>query len=60
MQRAPVLSITALAVVLAAPVPATAQHLQQIQIDEWQVPWEESRPRDPFVGPNGKVWFVGQ
>jgi virginiamycin B lyase len=60
MQRAPVLSVTALAVVLAAPGPAAAQQLQQIQIDEWQVPWEESRPRDPFVGPDGKVWFVGQ
>jgi virginiamycin B lyase len=33
---------------------------QDPQITEWEVPWEESRPRDPYVGPDGKVWFVGQ
>lgn len=27
---------------------------------EWQVPWENSRPRDPYVSPEGMVWFVGQ
>ncbi len=44
---------------VAAPiVPARAQ--QQIEILEWEVPYEESRPRDPYVGPDGKVWFVGQ
>ncbi len=37
--------------------PATAQ---EPQIQEWQVPWENSRPRDPYVAPDGKVWFVGQ
>lgn len=31
-----------------------------IEIREWPVPWEESRPRDPdFVSPDA-VWFVGQ
>ncbi|MDZ7773254.1 MAG: hypothetical protein U5K31_11040 [Balneolaceae bacterium] len=29
-------------------------------IQEWQVPWEDSRPRDPYVAPDGDVWFVGQ
>jgi virginiamycin B lyase len=29
-------------------------------IQEWPVPWENSRPRDPYVAPNGLVWFVGQ
>jgi virginiamycin B lyase len=33
---------------------------QDPQIREWTVPWEESRPRDPYVGPSGTVWFVGQ
>ena len=34
---------------------------QPTEIKEWQVPWgSESRPRDPFVGPDGRVWFVGQ
>lgn len=42
----------------ALPTPVDAQ--QSVDIREWQVPWEESRPRDPFVGPDGRVWFVGQ
>ena len=31
-----------------------------IQIDEWPVPWSGTRPRDPYVAPDGSVWFVGQ
>lgn len=31
-----------------------------VSIEEWTVPYAESRPRDPFVGPDGRVWFVGQ
>ncbi len=31
-----------------------------LTIEEWTVPYPESRPRDPFVGPDGRVWFVGQ
>ncbi len=33
---------------------------QELSIDEWEVPWERSRPRDPYVAPDGRVWFVGQ
>ena len=33
---------------------------QEVTIEEWDVPWEGSRPRDPYVAPDGKVWFVGQ
>lgn len=33
---------------------------QPINIEEWQVPWPNTRPRDPFVAPDGRVWFVGQ
>jgi virginiamycin B lyase len=33
---------------------------QPIPIDEWEVPYPESRPRDPFVAPDGTVWFCGQ
>jgi virginiamycin B lyase len=29
-------------------------------VREWTVPWEGTRPRDPYVAPNGLVWFVGQ
>jgi len=31
-----------------------------VPIKEWLVPWEGTRPRDPFVGPRGLVWCVGQ
>jgi virginiamycin B lyase len=29
-------------------------------LTEWTVPWERSRPRDPFADAQGRVWFVGQ
>jgi len=31
-----------------------------LEITEWQVPWENSRPRDPYVAAEDEVWFVGQ
>lgn len=31
-----------------------------IEMREWLVPWEDSRPRDPDVAPNGVIWLVGQ
>lgn len=41
---------------------SSPQHVaaQDVMIDEWVVPWDESRPRDPFVHTDGMVWFVGQ
>ena len=47
-----------LAVAAAAILPAPAA--AQAQIDEWSVPWERTRPRDPYVAPDGRVWFCGQ
>jgi virginiamycin B lyase len=44
-----------LCLLAALPVAAAAQ-----QIQEWKVPWENTRPRDPSVAPDGRVWFVGQ
>ncbi len=29
-------------------------------IEEWDVEWGNSRPRDPYVAPDGRVWFCGQ
>lgn len=29
-------------------------------ITEWEVPWENTRPRDPYVDRQDRVWFVGQ
>ncbi len=31
-----------------------------VEITEWPVPWENTRPRDPYVDATGRVWFVGQ
>ena len=41
---------------------ATAESLAPVAPDvkEWTVPWEGTRPRDPFVDAKGRVWFVGQ
>lgn len=40
--------------VLAAPPADT------VRITEYTVPYESSRPRDPYVDQRGRVWFVGQ
>lgn len=31
-----------------------------VDIKEWKVPWEKTRPRDPYVAPDGSIWFCGQ
>ena len=53
--------LTALA--MAACAVASAQQPTQAAgptIDEWRVPYPNTRPRDPYVAPDGRVWFVGQ
>src|SRR6185436_2966913 len=52
MRRA-LVALAAIAVVAAAPPGA-------VDIREWPVPWEDTRPRDPAVDREGRVWFVGQ
>jgi virginiamycin B lyase len=32
----------------------------ELDIREWEVPYEKSRPRDPFAENDSSVWFVGQ
>jgi virginiamycin B lyase len=32
----------------------------EVSIEEWPVPWPDSRPRDPAVAADGRIWFVGQ
>ena len=49
----------ALAPVLAAPASGLAQESDDARefdptLEEWQVPWLESRPRDPYVAPDGR------
>lgn len=36
-----------------------AQAADRVPTQEWEVPYG-GRPRDPFVAPDGAVWFVGQ
>lgn len=49
---------TLLIAAMAVALPALAN--DPIDIREWQVPYEESRPRDPFAENENSVWFVGQ
>lgn len=58
-------TVLAAALAVVAPLGLTAQEQQQTpqqdpELQEWEVPYAESRPRDPFVGPDGRVYFVGQ
>jgi virginiamycin B lyase len=40
--------------------PAVAQQTSAPTIQEWNVPWAGTRPRDPYLDRAGRVWFVGQ
>lgn len=31
-----------------------------VQVDEWKVPFDDTRSRDPYVAPDGTVFFAGQ
>src|SRR5688572_15973954 len=45
---------------IAAAFPcALSAQASQDAVKEWPVEWG-GRTRDPFVAPDGKVWFVGQ
>jgi virginiamycin B lyase len=55
-----ILSATFAATVLVGLLAPSAATAQSVQIQEWDVPWEQSRPRDPYVAPDGRIWFVGQ
>lgn len=60
MYVARMLAVAVAAATLAVPADPAAIQAQEIQIDEWGVPWSQTRPRDPYVAPDGDVWFVGQ
>jgi virginiamycin B lyase len=53
--------VTAPAAAEAARTPLVAADPDTVPIKEWTVPWERSRPRDPYLDrKTGDVWFVGQ
>lgn len=39
---------------------AAAAPVDTVRITEFTVPYENSRPRDPYVDGRGRIWFVGQ
>jgi virginiamycin B lyase len=45
---------------LAVLLCSLASALPAVEIEEWTVPWPDTRPRDPSVGADGRIWFVGQ
>src|SRR5687768_7098607 len=49
-----------LMLLVAAAVVPTLVSAQTVDLQEWKVPWADSRPRDPYVDNKGRVWFVGQ
>lgn len=50
-----------MAFLLACTGPVARQALaDEVAIEEWTVPYEESRPRDPYAASESEVWFVGQ
>jgi virginiamycin B lyase len=55
------LTLALLSVPLLAPLDRVqTQSRAPLQITEWKVPWEKTRPRDPYLDAQGRVWFVGQ
>jgi virginiamycin B lyase len=48
------------AALLGVTLAAASQLAAQVPIKEWQVPYANSRPRDPYVDGKNRVWFVGQ
>jgi virginiamycin B lyase len=49
-----------LSLALLAAVAVPVQGTDSVRIQEWTVPWERTRPRDPSVDKEGNAWFVGQ
>ena len=48
-------------VALAGSLEAQQQPAQfSARVQEWVVPWKDTRPRDPMADQQGRVWFVGQ
>jgi len=45
---------------IALPTPLVNAEENSVEIREWLVPWEKTRPRDPYVDGKGRVWFCGQ
>lgn len=51
---------TATTSIAQRPPAAKGATADTVLVTEWTVPWERTRPRDPAVGADGTIWFVGQ
>ena len=58
--RAICLAVTLVALLVIPAPQVAAQTDKDPELREWLVPYAQSRPRDPMVAPDGRVWFVGQ
>lgn len=52
--------IAAGAVCFSALFAANPVSAESVEIREWEVPFENSRPRDPYAESDSSVWFAGQ
>lgn len=60
MFRAILGAAAAIAITAAGAVAQQGGDAGAVEIREWKVPYEASRPRDPFAHEADSVWFVGQ
>lgn len=54
------MGIRAAAIAAMAALTAPVFAAETVDIREWKVPYENSRPRDPYAQSANSVWFVGQ
>ena len=57
-KRAPTAAFQA--AVISTMLLALTVHAAEPKIDEWKVPWSDTRPRDPYTVDGNTVWFCGQ
>lgn len=53
-------ALALISVLAACCVPAAAAERNPVEIEEWNVPWPDTRPRDPYHVASDEIWFVGQ
>ena len=56
----PLVAVAACGTSADEPLQRAVAAADTVEIREWTVPWANTRPRDPIVDAEGRVWFVGQ
>jgi virginiamycin B lyase len=56
------IATTLASVLLGVATPSTVPAVREdtVPLDQWTVPWADTRPRDPYIDAQQRVWFVGQ